>query len=130
MTDTKMTQTGESTCFGVDIGGTSTRIGLFQSLDSSDYALIARFPTEQSYEQQLHNIISTIKSSDLEEYAGIGVSVAGRIARDGQGVIVAPNLPEYIGKPFAQDLFDHFQCPVRLAHDAVCGLLAEKKFGY
>src|SRR6266705_938193 len=97
-------RTGESTYIGVDIGGTSTRIGLFQFLDSPNFALIARFPTLQSYEQQLQNIISTIKSSDLKEYAGIGVSVAGRIARDGHGVSVAPNLPEYVGKPFAQDL--------------------------
>src|SRR5712692_5767653 len=99
MADTKMTRNGESPYIGVDIGGTSTRVGLFQSLDSPDFALIARFPTEQSYEQQLHNIIATIKSSGLEGYAGIGVSVAGRIARDGQSVIVAPNLTEYVGKP-------------------------------
>jgi len=120
----------ETAYVGVDIGGTSTRVGLFQSLDSPDFTLIARFPTEQSYEQQLHNIISTVKSSGLEGYAGIGVSVAGRIAKDGRGVIVAPNLSRYVSKPFAQDLSDHFQCPVRLAHDAVCGLLAEKKFGH
>jgi glucokinase len=130
MFDITIARTDKSAYIGVDIGGTSTRVGLFQSLDSPDFTLIARLPTEQSYEQQLHNIISTVKSSGLEDYAGIGVSVAGRIAKDGQGVIVAPNLPEYVGKPLAQDLSYYFQCPVRLAHDAVCGLLAEKKFGH
>src|SRR5436305_10941705 len=129
MVDTTTARTGETAYIGVDIGGTSTRVGLFQSLDSRDFALVARFLTQQSYQQQLHNIISTVKSSGMQRYAGIGVSVAGRIGKDGRGVIVAPNLPEYVGKPFAQDLSDHFQCPVRLAHDAVCGLLAEKKFG-
>ena len=129
MVDITMTGAGESVYIGVDIGGTSTRVGLFQSLDSPDFALVAKFPTEQSYERQLHNIVSTIESSGMQGYAGIGVSVAGRIAKDGSGVIVAPNLPEYVGKPFAQDLSDHFRCPIRLAHDAVCGLLAEKKFG-
>ena len=51
------------------------------------------------------------------------------MAKDGRSVLVAPNLPEYVGKPFAEDLSDRFGCPVRLAHDTVCGLLGEKKFG-
>jgi len=115
---------------GVDLGGTTTRIGAFQSLDSPDFTLIAKFPTHQSYEHQLHSIITTVQNSNLEHLTGIGVSIGGRIARDGCSVSVAPNLPEYVGKPFAQNLSRAFNCPVRLAHDPVCGLLAEKKFGY
>lgn len=115
---------------GIDIGGSNTRVGLFHSLNILDYTLIAKFPTYQSYERQLHTIIATIQSRDIEKYAGIGVSIAARLAKDARSVIVAPNLPAYIGQPFAQDLSDQFQCPIRLAHDAVCGLLAEKKFGY
>ncbi len=130
MVDIITARLDETPSIGVDIGGTGTRVGLFQSLDSPDFTLIAKFPTEQSYERQLRNIIFTIESNSMHRYAGIGVSVGGRIAKDGGGVVVAPNLPEYVGKPFAQDLFDHFGCPVRLAHDAVCGLLGEKKFGY
>ncbi len=117
-------------CIGVDIGGTSTRVGLFQLLDSADFVLIDKFLTYQSYEQQIQNIITSIQSTGLKEFAGIGVSIAGRIVKDGRSVIVAPNLTEYVGKPFAQDLADQFGCSVRLAHDAVCGLLAEKKFGH
>jgi|SRR5579884_1131244 len=128
--DITMEEIDESAYVGVDIGGTSTRVGLFQSLDSADFKLIAKFPTEQSYEQQLGNIISTIERGSIHGYAGVGVSVAGRIGKDGSGVIVAPNLPDYAGKPFARDLSEHFGCPVRLAHDAVCGLLGEKKFGH
>ncbi len=44
-------------------------------------------------------------------------------------MVIAPNLPTYIDQPFAQDLGDALHCPVRLAHDTVCGLLGEKKFG-
>ena len=129
MVDITMDETDERAYIGVDIGGTSTRVGLFTSLSSTDFVLVAKFPTEQGYERQLGNVISAIESSSLDGYAGIGVSVAGRIGKDGRGVIVAPNLPDYVGKPFAQDLSDRFGCAVRLAHDAVCGLLAEKKFG-
>ncbi len=124
-----ITQASSNTYIAVDIGGTNTRLGLFESLDSTDFVVLAKFPTVQNYEEQIHQIVAAIQNSGREDLAGIGVSAAARIARDGRTIILAPNLPVYIGKPFAQDLFECFACPVRLAHDTVCGLLAEKKFG-
>lgn len=124
-----ITQASSNTYIAVDIGGTNTRLGLFESLDSTDFVVLAKFPTVQNYEEQIHQIVAAIQNSGREDLAGIGVSAAARIARDGHTIIFAPNLPGYIGKPFAQDLFECFACPVRLAHDTVCGLLAEKKFG-
>lgn len=114
---------------GVDIGGTSTRIGLFQTLESPEFLRVAQFLTLQSYEQQIQSIIDALQSCGVGNFAGIGVSIAGKIAKEGRSVIVAPNLPEYLHKPFAHDLSTPFGCPVRLAHDTVCGLLGEKKFG-
>ena len=122
-------QSVSGTYIGVDIGGTNTRIGLFESLNAPDFVDVAKFPTYQSYEEQLHHIIAGIRASNRDNLAGIGASVAARLAKDGRSVIVAPNLPDYVDKPFADDLFDRFKCPVRLAHDAVCGLLAEKNYG-
>jgi glucokinase len=122
-------QTGTNIFIGVDIGGTNTRIGVFESLDAPEYMLVARFPTFQGYEEQLQHIIAEIRAIYRDHLAAIGVSVAARIARDGRSIIFAPNLPDYIDKPFAQDLFESLKSPVRLAHDTVCGLLAEKKFG-
>ena len=129
MSNTQFTSTRSSTYIGVDIGGTNTRIGLFESQDTADFVHIARFPTYQSYKEQLHHIIVAIRASNVRYLEGIGVSVAARIARDGRSVSVAPNLPDYVNKPFARDLFEELKRPVRLAHDPVCGLLAEKKFG-
>ncbi len=114
---------------GVDIGGTGTRIGLFQTLDMPTFTLITRFLTHHNYDEQMQRIIAAIQDSGARGLAGIGVSIGGRIARDGRSVIFAPNMLTYVGRPFAQDLVDHFACPVRLAHDTVCGLLAEKQFG-
>ena len=124
-----ITQASSNTYIAVDIGGTNTRLGLFESLDSTDFVVLAKFPTVQNYEEQIRQIVAAIQNSGREDLAGIGVSAAARIARDGRAIIFAPNLPGYIGKPFAPDLFERFACPVRLAHDTVCGLLAEKKFG-
>ena len=101
-------QAGSDRCIGVDIGGTNTRIGLFESLDAPTFTLIAKFPTYQGYEEQLQQIIVAIQGCNKENLAGIGVSVAARIAKDGHAIIVAPNLPGYVDKPFAQDLVDRF----------------------
>jgi glucokinase len=114
---------------GIDIGGTSTRVGIFQTLAQPDFTLLDRFPTQQNYKQQIYNIVAAVKSCQIEVLEGAGVSIGGRIAQDGRSVIFAPNMTEYIGKPFALDLEHQLGCPVRLAHDTVCGLLGEKKFG-
>ena len=129
MSNTRFIPTDSSTCIGVDIGGTNTRIGIFGSLDAPDFVHVAKFPTYQSYEEQLHHIIIAVRASNIPYLAGVGVSVAARIAKDGRSVVVAPNLPDYVDKPFAEDLFERLKSPVRLAHDTVCGLLAEKQFG-
>lgn len=91
--------------------------------------MLAKFPTNQSYAGQLAAIGAALQTILPDSLAGIGVSIAGRLAKDGQSVIVAPNLPEYVNQPFAHDISLLAGCSVRLAHDAVCGLLAEKKFG-
>jgi glucokinase len=129
MSNAQIPRTGSCTYIGVDIGGSNTRVGLFRSLDAPDFVHMAKFPTFQSYEDQLDHIIAAVRANKIVNLGGIGVSVAARIAKDGRSVIVAPNLPDYVDKPFAEDLFDRLKSPVRLAHDTVCGLLAENKFG-
>ncbi|GAC1422636.1 MAG: ROK family protein [Ktedonobacteraceae bacterium] len=112
---------------GIDIGGTNTRIALFQTLNTPHCSIIARFPTFTSYEEQIQHITTTLEN--VPSIAGVGVSIGARIAKDGRSVVFGPNVQNYIGKPFAQDLADDFDCPIRLAHDTVCGLLGEKTFG-
>ncbi len=112
---------------GIDIGGTNTRIALFPTLDAPQCSIIARVPTFPSYDEQIQHILIALQ--DVPAIAGVGVSIGARIAKDGRSVIFGPNVKNYIGKPFAQDLEDRLGCPVRLAHDTVCGLLGEKTFG-
>ncbi len=114
---------------GIDVGGTNTRIGLFQTLETPIFTLLARFTTHSAYEEQIQQMVAALVENGITSIKGIGVSVGGRMAKDGRSVLVAPNLPDYEGKPFARDLESLYHCPVRLAHDTVCGLLGEKKFG-
>src|SRR5579875_115253 len=78
---------------GIDIGGSNTRVGVFPSPDASNFSLLAKFPTQQDYEQQLRYISDALQEYAGADIAGIGISLAGRIARDGRSVDVAPNLP-------------------------------------
>ena len=128
----------EQSVIAVDIGGTNTRVAPFTSpaRSTADISLDA-FPTEERYERQLDQITKAISKitnhvSNQTNPMSIGVSIGARLARDGSGVAVAPNLRDYEGRPFVRDLAERCGAPVqsvRLAHDPVCGLLAERRFG-
>ena len=157
---------GERSVVALDIGGTNTRIALFDAPARSTASLsLDPFPTEERYERQLDQITKaiskithpvslngpaesiltnavSIKTNPISHQANliseqtnaisIGVSIGARLAHDGSGVAIAPNLRDYEGRPFARDLAERCGLPaqsVRLAHDPVCGLLAERRFG-
>ncbi len=120
----------------LDIGGSTTRIGRFAAPTTTfEYTPLATFPTAATYREQLARIAGELATARGQSgdaacgFAGIGVSFGGRITRDGQCVAVAPNLPNYEGKPLVDDLAALCGCPVRVAHDPVCGLLAERRYG-
>ena len=113
----------------LDIGGTTTRVGLLTDLNSSEIAISQQFSTRQRYDAQLELLRAAIETATSEPLDGIGISLGGHIARDGSSVRDAANLRDYEGKPLVRQLQERFGCQVRLAHDTVCGLLAEKKFG-
>ena len=112
----------------IDLGGTSTRIGIFSAADDMpDITMLAHFPTSPNYNEELARITSIVEQAP--HHAGIGVSFGGRITRDGTHIAVARNLPTYERKPLKHDLAAISGGPVRLAHDPICGLLAEKRYG-
>ncbi len=63
MLNAQITLIGSSTYIGVDIGGTNTRIGLFGSLDAPDFVPMEKFPTFQSYEEQLHHVVAAVRAN-------------------------------------------------------------------
>lgn len=127
--------TDASAVIAVDVGGTTTRVALVQPWQGVTAPTV--FPTEQEYAAQITRLAELIAAMTQAiqqradaPMAGIGVSLGGRIAEDGGGVAVAPNLRDYEGRPFVHDLMARSGgLPTRLAHDAVCGLLAERRLG-
>jgi predicted NBD/HSP70 family sugar kinase len=143
---------GKRSIIALDIGGTNTRVALFgDPARSLALTSLDPFLTDERYARQLDQITLAISkitnqvslddsSEDILPHdighqthvMRIGVSIGARVMRDGGGVAVAPNLRDYEGRPFARDLAercgDSLQ-DVRLAHDPICGLLAERRFG-
>jgi glucokinase len=126
---------GKQSVVAIDIGGTKTRVALLADpARSPDLTLLDTFPTEERYERQLDQLTRamSVQNHGLSAKTTgvrIGVSVGARLARDGGVVAVAPNLRDYEGRPFVRDLAARCGVSVQLAHDPVCGLLAERRFG-
>ena len=123
----------------VDTGGTNTRVALVARQDGGALSAlvedIAAFRTERDYDAQIERVAAAILSARSRISArggalsGVGVSVGGRMLRDGSGVAVAPNLPAYEGRPLVADLAERTGLRVRAAHDTICGLLGELRYG-
>jgi len=113
----------------VDIGGTSTKMGELETLDSSSFKTLPSFSTLSNYKNQLKQIFGVIDGLDRSSIQGIGISIGAQVSRDGTQVFASSNLPDYVGRSIVSDLEQRYGCAVRMAHDCVCGLLAEKRFG-
>jgi glucokinase len=114
----------ERPVLAIDIGGTHTRIAVAATPGRPE--LVARFQTAAAYDEQLAALVDA--SVGLAPRA-VGVSFGGRIDRSGQSVSVSINLKGYEGRRLPSDLADALRCLVRVAHDAVCGLLGEHAYG-
>src|SRR5690348_8866469 len=110
----------------LDNGGSTTRVGRISDLHHPQFEQVEQFPTSQSYVVQLERLLSSIATFREDRLEGIGISLGGHIASDGLSVRDAANLRDYEGKPLVRQLEEASGCSVRMAHDTVCGLLAEK----
>lgn len=113
--------------FLFDIGATHSRIGM--SFDGEHIEREQMFPTPQSFEEG----VSLLEQKAKEISDGqIGLSVgglAGPLDRQKTGVIGAPNLPDWNGKPFAQELGKRLGSEVLLENDTAMVGLGEASYG-
>jgi glucokinase len=102
----------------VDIGGTWTRVAVGGSVGTPE--IVARWRTDARYDGQLERLAESVPDGERP----VGVSFCGRVTGDGD-VRVSLNLPGYAGRALGRDLSAALGRPVRVAHDATCGLLGE-----
>ena len=109
---------------GIDIGGTNTRIAIIHAHTGAILQFLDKFPTPQKYADQITAITAVLQPWKLQ-IGGVGVSIGGQVNPMGNSLRAAPNLPDYENKPIREDLSGILQTPVTIAHDPVCGGIAE-----
>lgn len=125
---------------GMDIGGTSVKIGLADGMGRVLVRSEASVCFDQYETPILQTAVQKLKCflSDREVLSalygekprGIGVSATGQIDPESGTVIgTAGHLPHYEGSPIAKVLSEVSGLPVRVENDANCALLGECAFG-
>ncbi len=109
----------------VDLGGTYTRIGLFESQKLKQLIKYETPPTPQEFIKKFSEEIKNIK---LENISQIGVGAAG--FWDSEQVLrQSINLPQYIGYPLWQEISKLTKLPVSLATDVELAASGEAIYG-
>ncbi len=116
---------------GVDVGGTSVKLGLFDKEDN----LIARgsFKTK-TIEYLVDDLVKNIKkifkenNKDIKDLIGIGMGFPGHV--DGEtGVVVYSNNLVAHDYPVVQKIQEQINVPVRISNDANVAALGEFTYG-
>ena len=116
---------------GVDIGGSSIRVGGFSGVDNPQLLKYSKGQINLNYEEELGRLIELIvEESDGKAVEGIGMGIAG-VWDEGLGKLVkSPNLQHWIGENFKEALSRYFNCKVVVANDAVAAALGEARYGH
>lgn len=118
---------------GIDIGGTSAKIGLL----NEEGVLLQFKEVSVSFDQYKTPIITTVMNAlglflaDIPVMVeGIGVSAAGQIdVQTGTVMGTCGNLPNYIGSDFKSEIMTRFRLPSTVVNDANCMILGENWLG-
>lgn len=116
---------------GIDIGGTSVRVGAFESLDSTEPFDSYSFDAAQDYERDFELLRQTCANlrSRSGPVEGIGVAIAGVINKERTLLAKAGNTASWVNRPFVDALGIAFDCAVALGNDAEAAALAEALYG-
>lgn len=115
---------------GVDVGGTSARLGRFAGRDSDAIEQRTEFKVSGRYPEDLSRLTDAIRElASPEGPAGIALGIAGEHAPDKSRLLHSAHLPDWAGKPITEDVAKVFGCPVKLINDAEAAAWAEAAFG-
>lgn len=106
---------------GVDIGGTKTLFGIFNS--SGEIQKTVRFATPKNYKDFLDSFSEVYKSLDYK-ISQIVIAVPGRIDKSTDRVLSYGNLP-WKNTPLKNDVNGITNLPVSIENDAKLGALSE-----
>ena len=117
-----------SRTIGVDLGATSTKIGVIEDSVLVD-ELTFRTSSKGSKEKIILELIEGIEKIAGSDFLGIGIGAPGLIDEE-QGIIYDLwNIPSWKEVPLKEQLEKHFLKPVKITNDANVFALGEKIFG-
>lgn len=113
---------------GVDIGGTSIKLGVVDEKGNFEHSLEYDTESAKGGQYVLEMLIKQIEH--LGKIDAIGISTAGQVDRE-RGMLVAEsaNIPGTAGLQIKAPLEDHFKIPVEVENDVNAAALGEKFFG-
>ncbi|HTI01595.1 MAG TPA: ROK family protein [Acidisoma sp.] len=117
---------------GVDIGGTSTKLGLVSEQgEIAARRVIALRPDASfaDFADELGDGVAALLGNGIP-VAGIGVGIPG-YAHPETGAIVkpVPNCPPLAGGSLAEAFSKRFAIPTKVGNDGVCAAMGERDFG-
>lgn len=110
-----------------DIGGTNLRIA--NSHDGQNLEKIITKPTPQNYSEGLATLIESIEELSDGGLTKISGGIPGILNEDKTMLTQARHLQDWVNKPFAKNLEEKFNVPVKLENDTALGALGEANFG-
>lgn len=119
---------------GVDIGGSSAKLGVVNEVGEIGYRHTVITPTTNSPEQAAAEYAQGIQqlldrcALPPAQLVGIGVGMPGHISQD-RRVSTVSNVPILDNFPLTDFFHDRFKLPVQLDNDATLAALAESRFG-
>ena len=119
---------------GIDFGGMSVKVGLFDDRANLLTKLSAATSKEDGYAATVEKTVQTVRGAcakagvPASQLAAVGMGTPGVI--DGEnGIVVRWTNYGWEDKPFAADLEKGLGVPVRVTNDANAAALGEAKFG-
>lgn len=105
----------------LDIGGTTTRIGL--SNDGQTFFTVEKFPTEQNFFKAIEKIIPFLKDKQINSLV---IGIAGQIDKKEGRLICLPHLSDWNNKKIIEIFKDRLTVQqIFLENDAILAGLAE-----
>lgn len=115
---------------GIDIGGTSARVGEFEGLGSDAVRQREDFRISDNYPEDMERLVATIrKLVEGGSPAGVGLGIAGEFNEDRSRLVQSPNAQGWVDQPLREELAAELGCRVVLINDAEAGAWAEAGFG-
>lgn len=109
---------------GIDLGGTNLRVALV----SRDGRIIRKIKTPTS-EEILDSIFKATGDLFSDDIEGIGLGIAGLVARKSGRILISPNLQIVEKIDIVNELKEKFRVPVFIENDANAAALGEKWVG-